>query len=526
MLSLPFLTANNARRLSAQMDARDFPHQYCIDEILRNTNLELFGDGFIGHEAGKITLGPSCIKKNQGGGKAMNNNGALSSVTKNKNIQPANNGGGQSSNGKILKRLLVNFDQIITRIAERGKTVSESSTPSDSDSSHEPHIWISDWQIATHLAWGYAWPDAFKAGQDRAKTLLPPKGGDRSGLKPPEGTGPVENFLVKAPLKRRHPAALVVLRLYQSVTSRKEMKPKREINFEQEVDSTQDARNTSPWCNQPATIISEQKYQALTKAAQKEAEECQDTKKQYEEALDTATQKRSEYKSKALERAMQAMLRQGGEKGLEYVAQQEWQRLCTGSVIGRFCSDQGWVAQIWKKIFQDTCKEAWSKSWEVTWLAVWEDAYQLANSKGIEFGVGSTMRQRLNRKVLLESREKESYKNIELYIEQANIGEILNNVRSLIQDLNHISGLIAIHNVYTYDNRVTVRALVPNKNQDLEDMSRILPKQPVSRELSYMELKHFIIEQYFKKGPWQRRVLFKKGVSKSWEDFTRAIEES
>ncbi|KAG8732457.1 hypothetical protein FRC11_013531 [Ceratobasidium sp. 423] len=347
-----------------------------------------------------------------------------------------------------------------------------------------------DWQIAAHLAWSYAWPTAFKEGKKMAEDVLQEF-----------DVAPASRPQTKPPSSEMHPAVRGVINLGNWVAS--QFSKGRAAN-EEPMHNVDQAINK--WC-----------YQDLKRIAQQKAKRKLDTQKNSKNAYSETKKKRSEYKDKALKRAKQTMGRQGGEGGLEYLSQQEWRRVSKGSVL-RHLPEQGRVVEGWKKDFRDNCEQAWERSWADTWLAVWEDAYESAESKGIEFGVMVGLEERYNTEGPLgELMGGRAYEDIQQHIEQAH--DTLKHTRLLIQELNHISSLVAVHN--DYSNCVTIRALVPDKDKDLEDMSRILPKQPVTRELSYMELRHFIMEEYFKNNLRKHRTSFQNGVSRSWQDLSK-----
>ncbi|KAF8712149.1 hypothetical protein RHS03_01140, partial [Rhizoctonia solani] len=465
------VVGNSLRRLSSQADGRDLPCRYELEKFATDKK-KLVHLGLVGRDWDKITPGLNCSRGPQ--------------------------------------------------------------TGTDCDC----HAWISDWQIANHLAWNESWPEAFKAGMDAAKgsirefldqqTPAHPNGSvatDGTPGRAPHVTQGIINPQPRQPQgnsghNQTHPKAYSKPSQQQAVEGVtrfiKWLWARSEKFLEKEETVAQEVSESALMDNNLAS--NELIYHLLKADARKNANEDMNKAKHMKNSRNN-----SKYKDDALKRARQVIYRQNGD-----IVQKEWQRLTIAPIL-RHSSEQGWTAKLWKKTLKATHEEIWSNSWEEIWVNAWDDAYRSARIKGIEFGVKVALAEsedpRAHDQLVKQLMGKESYQGIQRNAENEDleVGGILDYVHSLFKDLSYTSNLASIHNTYNSD--VTIRALVPSKDQSLNDISRILPKQPVSRELSYLELRHFIMDEYFKEELWKHRASFQFGVSHAWQSLLKLQSE-
>ncbi|KAF8750642.1 hypothetical protein RHS01_08956 [Rhizoctonia solani] len=380
------------------------------------------------------------------------------------------------------------------------------------------HAWISDWQIANHLAWNEIWPKAFQAGMDAVEGSIRDFRGQQRPVYAntsaatdgtPEHAPHVTQVIINpqprqpqgnAGHNRTHPRAYPkssqeqavegVTRFIKWLWARLEKSIEKEETAAQEVSQSALMDNNSA----PNELI----YHLLKADARKNANK----------ALNKAR-----HTENSLNRNPNTKMTHGNGHVKLYI----------DKMATLFKKNGGGLLS--HKTLEDIHKETWSNSWGEIWADAWDDAYRSARTKGIEFGVKVALAKSqgacTHGQLVGQLMSKESYQGIQRNAENEDleVGGILDYVHSLFKDLSYTSNLASIHNTYNSD--VAIRALVPNKDQNLNDISRILPKQPVSRELSYLELRHFIMDEYFKEELWKHRTSFQFGVSHAWQSFLK-----
>ncbi|CAE6466560.1 unnamed protein product [Rhizoctonia solani] len=467
---------NHVRQLSSQTDARDLPHRRFLGEILDKSSLKFVHDGSIRYtyDWDRVTLHSACSPR------------APDDHVQQSENQPKSET--HTPSEQFLKMTWIWLQSYLPAYivpeCMRSWHHEPRSQPPPQNNDCECPVWVSDWQIAAHSAWGRAWPEAFKAGKDAIPTGVESK--QRS-------TVPSSRPLVESRTRQPHPAALGIMNAWKWTKKR--------------------VVRTKPADEGQSTIRSN--YQEYKTFFQQRANQSPKIRQRFEKERAAAIQEMSKYKYESLKRALQTIDRQSH---LDDIIEQEWQKLVTASRLGDL-RRRKFLAKWWKKKLKQRFEVVWLRSWENAWLSVWEDAYRSATSSGIECGVEvklPTYQSASNPgELLTNSTDSIFYQSLQELFEQGGVDDILNHVRLLFKNLNHVSNLVGVYNPNNSD--VKIRALVPDKNQDLQDVSRVLHKQPVSRELSYVELRHFIREEYFKNNLTKHRTSFQNGLSHSWE---------
>ncbi|CAE6493458.1 unnamed protein product [Rhizoctonia solani] len=409
----PFLwifTEYNAsclKKLSSQIDARNMPHPYPVSSMLDNIQLVL--KGLVGYEWTGTAICSSC-------GAGHNGNQPNSQCA-----------GGQGP--------------------------------------CQYQVWVSDWQIATCMAWNAAWNTALECGKDAVATHPP------------------------TPVPTQ-----VTPQLHQRGVDEmsRDEQAYQKYKEERHGEALLAVRNGTRGC--PPDTLGQLEGNAWNRAMEN-----------------------LRYHNGQLEQISEHKWRNILNKSLVP------QRLVKD---GRWV--RSWKTNF-EGVFQEAWKAAWASAWKATWNDAYSSTVSRGIYCGIETALeplDADHRHLYDRhqELIARLRGQESYNRIKSQIGQGGVRDRLKCVQSLVKDLCDLTDRLQHTANTTHGDCVIVCALISEKTPTLDEIAKEPSNQRRLEDLSYdyFQMRTFIMENYVSKFSDGDQPKFCKSADRAWELLTDA----
>ncbi|KAH7339955.1 hypothetical protein B0J17DRAFT_627958 [Rhizoctonia solani] len=303
----------------------------------------------------------------------------------------------------------------------------------NSDHSHE--IWASPREMAVHLAWEAAWPEAVLRG----RTIALEAQRNSQQLEEAESHGISEEHTgFKYRMSRAFETIISTFNRTNGVSSQNDNYP--------QVNAPLPQANPSPT---QLLLISRRRSSAGAQTLRQrllgpEVQHREEVERRLQDLVKERTyrEKKEMVRLKAKkelssENNPPSEIKMRNTPSQEQLKARAWQTMIAKS--GQSISDDATITT-WKERFKTTWEQAWKESWVKAWQAVWDDAWDAAVARGTEFGVEEVFDKdpnlrRANYENLVTT---EAYRDVQALINRGDHLSCLEQVRSMMKELYHL----------------------------------------------------------------------------------------